>query len=113
MYLFALTPRENITSVLVEAISMIGILIFGISITYTTNKGDDGIDYVSRMTALTFPVTVKLFILSLFFGILIVIANEMASLSEQLIDWAFVIFTVVIQMAFFWRINVHLKYINA
>ncbi len=112
MYLTALLPRENMAAVLAEAIAMIGILIFGVSITYQSNQGDGGVDYISRMTALSFPITVKIFLISLLGGVLMGILSEEASLSEMFMEWGMVVFVAIIQIVFFWRINVHIKYIN-
>ncbi len=113
MYITAFSPRENIVAALVEAIFIVGILIFGVSFTYQSNKGDSGVDYISRMTALTFPLLVKLFLLSILAGVLIGVFSEVLSLSEDIMEWFMVGFVSVIQAAFFWRINVHIKYINA
>ena len=49
--------------------------------------------------------------LVLFFIALGVVA-EVAELSTESIDWLMVIFTVLIEALIFWRINVHLNYIN-
>lgn len=117
MYITAVTPRENITAVLVEAVAIVGILIFGVSFTYQSNKGDSGVDYIPRMTALAFPVLVKLFLLSILagvlIGVLIGVLSEVLSLPEDIMEWFMVGFVSVIQVTFFWRINVHIKYINA
>jgi len=113
MYLTTLTPRENMVALLVEAIAMVGILICGVSITYQSNKGDVGVDYISRMTALSFPITIKIFLVSLSGGLLIGILSEVISVSETSLEWMMVGFVSVIQIAFFWRINIHMKYINA
>jgi len=113
MYLTALVPRENITAVLVEAVFMVGILIFGVSLTYESNRGDEGVGYISRMTALAFPITVKMFLLSLLGGVILGVLSETLSVSEIIMEWILVGFVSIIQVAFFWRINVHIKYINA
>jgi flagellar biosynthesis protein FliQ len=113
MYLTALTPRENMVALLIEAIAMVGILIFGVSITYQSNKGDVGVDYISRMTALSFPITIKIFLVSLLGGLLVGILSEVISVSEAALEWVMVGFVSVIQIAFFWRVNIHMKYINA
>ncbi|MFT6103210.1 MAG: hypothetical protein ACJAZJ_000087 [Candidatus Endobugula sp.] len=113
MYLNALAPRENIVSVFVEAILMIVILIFGISITYQSNQGDDGIDYISRMTALSFPILIKLLLISLLGGTIIGVLSVAASFSEEITEWGYVFFAVILQAIFFWRINIYIKSINA
>lgn len=113
IYLTALAPRENMLALLVEAIAMVGVLIFGVSVTYQSNQGDSGVDYISRMTALTLPITIKLFLLSLFVGALIGVLSGAASLSDAMMEWIMVGFVVLIQIAFFWRVNGYIKYINA
>jgi len=113
VYLAVLTPRENMVSVLVEAILMIGILIVGVGITYQSNQGDDGIDYISRMTALSFPVLIKMLLISVLGGIIIGVLSVAGSFSEELVEWCFVLFAVIIQVLFFLRINICIKSINA
>ncbi|MES2823480.1 MAG: hypothetical protein V4732_07755 [Pseudomonadota bacterium] len=110
MYLVALAPRENITATLVEAVVVVGILIFGVSVTYQSNKGDAGVDYVARMIALTFPIMIKLILASFILGVIAGFLGEILSLSEE-------VFTAasgpIIQAIFFWRINFYIKYINS
>jgi hypothetical protein len=113
IYLTALAPRENMAALLIEAITAVGILIFGVSITYQSNKGDMGVDYISRMTALSFPITIKLFLISLLGGVLIGVLSEAVSISEASMEWMTVGFSLVLQVAFFWWVNIYIKYINA
>ncbi|WNO10612.1 hypothetical protein [Teredinibacter sp. KSP-S5-2] len=113
LYLLMLSPRENTTAVLVESIAMVGILIFGVSFTYRSNMGDDGVDYISRMTALTFPILIKLFLISLLGGVVIGVLSEALSFSITVLEWSTTFFSILIQVIFFWRINIFLKYINA
>jgi len=113
VYMTALSPREDMLSLLAEVIIILGILIFGIQITYQSNNGDSGVDYIPRMTALAFPVTIKLFLASLLVGVFLGVLSEIASLSEGVVTWVMVGFVSMVQVAFFWRLNVHIKYINA
>ena len=113
-YLIALNPRENITSILIEAILMIGILIFGVSITFNTHKASDNniASYISKMTALSFPLSVKFFTLSLLVGFIMGFA-EGAGLSLAFSQaWLMVVLSVSVQVLFFWRLNIHLQSIN-
>ena len=113
-YLIALNPRENITSILTEAILMIGILIFGVSITFNTHKASDNntASYISKMTALSFPLSVKFFTLSLLVGFIMGFA-EGAGLSLAFSQaWLMVVLSVSVQVLFFWRLNIHLQSIN-
>ena len=113
MYLTALSPRGDLAVVLIEAITVTGIVIYGVNFTYQSNNGDIGVDYIPRMTALSLPILVKLFLLSLFIGVLTGILSEVFLLSAVIIDWFMAGCVAVIQAIFFWRISIHLKYINA
>ncbi len=113
IYLAILSPRTNLVAVLVEVVAVIGILIIGVNITYRSNGGDTGVDYIPRITALSLPVVVKLYFFTLLIGILIAIWIEAASLPQKAImDWVTVGLAIFIQAAFFWRINIHIKNIN-
>lgn len=113
LYLTALAPRENMLALLIEIIAVVGVLIFGVSITFRSNGGNDGVDYIPRMTALSLPVLVKVFLGSLLAGIISGIVGEAASLSEAIMEWLMVGFVILIQVIFFWRLDVHIKHINS
>jgi hypothetical protein len=108
LYLTALSPRENTMALLVEAISMIGILIFGISITFKTHKTNDKnvASYISKMVALSFPISIKFLVLSFGFGIILGIVEA----GNQ--EWSITAMTVTFQALIFWRLNIHLQAIN-
>jgi hypothetical protein len=108
LYLTALSPRENTMALLVEAISMIGILIFGISITFKTHKTNDKnvASYISKMVALSFPISIKFLVLSFGFGIILGIVEA----GNQ--EWSITAMTVTFQALMFWRLNIHLQAIN-
>jgi hypothetical protein len=108
LYLTALSPRENTMALLVEAISMIGILIFGISITFKTHKTNDKnvASYISKMVALSFPISIKFLVLSFGFGFILGIVEA----GNQ--EWSITAMTVTFQALIFWRLNIHLQAIN-
>lgn len=112
MYLLQTSVRVNMMSLLVEGLLMLVITIVGINITFNTNHDNSGTNFVARITALSFPLSIKLIVVSFFYGILIGVANEISPFSVENQEWAFAIFTITIQAIFFWRINVHLLYIN-
>ncbi len=113
MYLVTLTPRSDTSILLVEAIATVGVLIFGINITFDTNQEGGSSNYVARITALSFPLLVKIFLLSLLVGVMLGIAGELSSLPAAFLEWSISIFTIMIQMVYFWRLNEHLRYINS
>ena len=115
MYLTALSPRENTMALLVERISMIGLIIFGISITFKTHKTNDRsvASYIPKMVALSFPITIKLGVLTFGFGFIQGIAqasNAFAVIYSELSTTAIM---VTFQALIFWRLNIHLRAINS
>ena len=112
IYSTQLVPRINIESLIVEGVLSVAITVIGINITFKTNQNNNGTNFIARITALSFPIAIKIATLSFLYGIGIGVAKEMLALSTENKEWATTIFTVLIQVLFFWRINVHLKYIN-
>jgi hypothetical protein len=114
LYLTALSPRENTMALLVEAISMIGILIFGISITFKTHKTNDKnvASYISKMVALSFPISIKFLVLSFGFGIILGAAQATNTFATLDSEWSITAMTVTFQALIFWRLNIHLQAIN-
>ena len=114
MYLVSIAPHENMDAMLVEMIGLVGITIFGISKTFGTNieGGGTAQNYFSRSIALSVPLLVKFTVLSFFAGIVLGIAEGALSLPASGSQWALCALVLGIQILYFWRINVHLAYIN-
>ena len=112
MYMIQTLPRTNMLSLMVEAILMIAITVIGINIAFNANHENKGTNFVARITALSFPLSIKIIATSFVFGIILGFLNEMDPISTENEEWAYTAFTVLIQILFFWRIKVHLTYIN-
>ena len=114
MYLVSLSPRTNILSTLVEAIGIIGIIIFGVQVTFNTEqKGNrNDIGYIPKMVALSFPILIKLFVLSFSIGLIYGVFIEIQALSLDVQAWINTVFSIIIEIMVFWRINIHLHSIN-
>jgi len=114
MYAVELAPREISITILVEMILMIGILVFGINTTFNTHQasGNNITNYISKMTALSLPLIVKLFTLSFAIGLGLALAEDAGLSLEPWQDWIIVALTVSIQALMFWRLNYHLQGIN-
>jgi hypothetical protein len=113
-YLMSLTPYEDTNAMVGEMIGIIGVIIFGVSITFKTNLSGSGTaqNYFSRAVALSLPIMIKLLILSIGVGVILGIIEE--SLSVPVINnpWVMCAFALILETLYFWRINVHLHYIN-
>lgn len=114
MYLVSLSPKTNILSTLVEAIAIIGIIIFGVQITFNTEqKGNrNDIGYIPKMVALSFPILIKLFVLSFLIGLIYGGVIEIQALSIDIQAWINTVFSIIIEILVFWRINTHLHSMN-
>lgn len=115
MYLMVLSPRENGTSVLIEAILMIGILIFGISTTFNSHQANSNkvSDYIATMAALSFPIIIKLFLLSFAVGFVMGVLGGAGLIDGYPQEWFMLVMAVAVQGLVFWRLNFHIKVINA
>ncbi|MBL4881590.1 MAG: hypothetical protein JKX82_09730 [Oleispira sp.] len=99
---------------LTECILSIAITALGINVTFKSNKGNEGNDYIARVAILSVPITVKLFVFGILAGLVggiiagIIGGEESADLGQ----WSMVFISIVLQVIFFWRLNVHLSSIN-
>ena len=112
LYIPLLEARINTQSLIVEAVLMVVIAVIGINITFKTNQNNNGSNFVARIIALSLPIIIKSTVFLVLFFIALGVVVEVAELSPESIDWLMVIFTVLIEALIFWRINVHLNYIN-
>jgi hypothetical protein len=112
MYMLQTMPRTNMFLLMIEAILMIAITVIGINIAFNANQENSGTNFVARITALSFPLSIKIIATSFVFGIILGFLNEMDPISTENEEWAYTAFTVLIQILFFWRIKIHLTYIN-
>ena len=114
MYMAYLTTRTNKLVLLVEAIAIVGVIIFGVSITYNTNQSGtgNGMNYIARLTALSLPLLIKFFVLSIVFGIVLAVFSEVLTLPLSIQESFIVVLAVLVEVLIFWRLNIHLQHIN-
>jgi uncharacterized membrane protein len=114
MYLAFLTTRTNKLVMLVEAISIVGVIIFGVSITYNTNQAGNGngMNYIARLVALSLPLQIKFCVLSIVFGAGLGIFSEVLTPTLNIQEWSIAVFTVLVEVLIFWRLYIHLQNIN-
>ena len=111
-YLSMLEPPLFSEPVIFEGICSIIITVIGINIIFTTNGGNNGTSFLNRAISLTLPLMFKVMAASIIFTIALEVVRELGY-SALVISWLFSVFIVLIQIVVFWRINVHIKYINA
>lgn len=92
------------------------ITIVGINITFKTNKGNDGNNYIQRVIMLGLPIIIKLLIISFITAFIVnVIGLSIGFIHQGTMDinpWVVCFVLVLWQLIFYWRLNIHLNYIN-
>lgn len=111
LYGMALSSERNLLTGLIEAAVLLLITIFGIKITFKANQGEKGSDYVGRVVALSFPLMIKIIAMSCIFGIPVGVITEVSE-NKIIPEVMLTVFAIAIQLWFFWRLTVHLKFIN-
>jgi len=102
----------NTTLAVSEMLLVIMVVIIGILITFKTNNGESGVDYIARATMLSLPIGVKIFAFTMMFDIVLFEAVYYYWDFDVLSDLFISLQVVLISMLLYWRINTHLKYIN-
>lgn len=103
---------EDVSVDIFEMIITTVILVGGILINFKANKGVDGVDYMARVIMLGVPIAIKLTIVMMLFGFILFEIVYAYWGFDILTDWFVLGQVTVTSVLFYWRVNVHLKYIN-
>lgn len=107
------SPYYDIRVIGVEALLTIIIMIVGIQRAYVANGGDNGVNFLNRITALTFPILLHTTVAGIIFGLLLLGAYHGLSLAETQFDlwyeWCLSAFTIFLQILFFTRLVSYMK----
>ncbi len=111
-YSAELNPPETVYAVIFEAVGSILVTVIGLNITFSANGGNAGTGYLDRIVSLSFPLLVKVIVAAIVLAIPLEIMRQ-TNTNAQLVDWMYSASVVLIQIIFFWRVTVHVKYINS
>ncbi len=113
-YLYLVEGLDTVSTTIVisEMLSVIIVTIAGILITFKTNKGEDGVDYIARVIMLAFPISIKIFIFMMIFDVALLGIVYYYFDFDEWSDLFISLQTVLVSILLYWRINVYLKYIN-
>lgn len=112
LYIITASAGRDPLATLIEAVAVIAITIAGVNITFRTNKGAEGSDYVGRMLALSFPLLIKILVISFAYGFVLGITVVLTKCPSVEV-WSMPVYAALIQLLYFWRMNCHLKTINS
>jgi hypothetical protein len=113
MYIAIIGGTENMyLTIAVGAVTFI-VMVFGINLTFKTNGGNEGKDYIARVVILSFPLLIKIYLYAVIATIILGILGTMIfGIRTSLNEWINLLISVAVQVIFFWRLNVHLTAIN-
>jgi hypothetical protein len=113
MYIAIITGVENKYLFLATGMLSLFVILFGINLTFKTNGGAEGNDYIARVVMLSFPLLIKIYIFSFIAGILInMLSYVILGNNTIVIEWLGLLINMAVQAIYFWRLNVHLAKIN-
>ncbi|EKO3838415.1 hypothetical protein NTE14_004134 [Vibrio harveyi] len=110
-YLMILAPYARNEAMITEAIGILVVSILGVGVTYRTNNRD-GKTYILRSIALSIPLSFRFVALSVLVGMAIV-SFDFGDQHYFIIELLSTFSVIALQALYFWRLNVHLKYINS
>ena len=111
-YEFLMELSYDMTAALSELLLTFLVIIIGTLVTFNTNKGEGGVDYIARVVMLGLPISIKIIALML---ALFIFLSEIIFYywAYDLLTDAFISIGVVLaSVLMFYRLNVHLKFIN-
>lgn len=110
-YLMILAPYASNEAMITEAIGILVVSILGVGVTYRMNNRD-GKTYILRSIALSIPLSFRFVALSVLVGMAIV-SFDFGDQHYFIIELLSTFSVIALQALYFWRLNVHLKYINS
>jgi len=111
-YEFLMELSYDMTAALSELLLTFLVIIIGTLVTFNTNKGEDGVDYIARVVMLGLPISIKIIALMLILAIFLSEIVFYYWAYDLLTDTFISIGVVLASVLMFYRLNVHLKFIN-
>jgi hypothetical protein len=111
-YEFLMELSYDMTAALSELLLTFLVIIIGTLVTFNTNKGEGGVDYIARVVMLGLPISIKIIALMLTLSIFLSEIVFYYWAYDLLTDTFISIGVVLASVLMFYRLNVHLKFIN-
>ena len=110
-YLLALDTPTNLTHYWADAIGTILVTIVGLNLAFNANGGNTGKNFLNKTVSLAVPLMIRLGVAGTLVMIPFVVLEVFFSMSISE-EWFLSIFTLSVNIIFFWRLVVHLKNTN-
>lgn len=112
-YYGMLSPYYDVRVIGVEAVLTLMIMFIGIQRTYVANGGENGVHFMNRVTALSFPILLQTTVAGIVFGLVLLGIYQFFQLENTAFDlwyeWCVSAFTIFLQILFFTRLNKYMK----
>lgn len=107
------SPYSDARVIGVETVLTLLIMVIGIQRTYQANGGDQGIHFLNRITALSFPILMQTTVAGMVFGIVLLAIYQYFGLADTVFDmwyeWCVSAFTIFLQILFFTRLIAYMN----
>lgn len=107
------SPYYDVRVIGLEAVLTLVIMFIGIQRTYVANGGDEGINFMNRITALSFPILLQTTVAGIVFGVVLLGIYQYFGLENTVFvmwyEWCVSAFTIFLQILFFTRLNMYMK----
>lgn len=111
------SPYYDMRVIGVEAALTLVIMVIGIQRTYQANGGDEGMNFLNRITALSFPILMQNTVFGVVFGLVLLGIYQYFGLAqtafEMWYEWCVSAFTIFLQILFFTRLVSYMKRVAA
>lgn len=111
------SPYFNLNIIAVEGLLTLAIMAIGIQSAYRANGGDEGEHFISRITALSFPILVQTTLAGVVFGGILLglyfALNLEGTAFDEWYEWTISAFTLFLQILFFTRLVFYMRRVAA
>ncbi|MCE6004694.1 hypothetical protein N5D44_16755 [Acinetobacter junii] len=111
------SPYYDVRVISLEAILTLLIMLIGIQRTYQANGADEGINFLNRITALSFPILIQTTVAGVVFGVVLLLIYQYFRLAQTAFaiwyEWCVSAFTIFLQILFFTRLVSYMKRVAA
>ena len=111
------SPYYDVRVIGVEAVLTLVIMLIGVQRVYQANGGDQGIHFLNRITALSFPILMQNTVFGVVFGVVLLAIYQYFGLAqtafEMWYEWCVSAFTIFLQVLFFTRLVSYMKRVKA
>lgn len=113
MYIAIIGGGHELSLAVIEALLACILAIWGLNFLFGSNGGVNGTRFIERVVMLSLPILIKVFLatflVGLIFGVVAVALGQVAFAESYL---PILVLNLSFQLVYYWRVSVHLQFIN-